>query len=69
MEEAKDTVAPLVAMVAGIIDYRLLLMDEYPEEDNAPIDLHRLRDLHRNLVVKLVAVILGVCSPLNKCDI
>ena len=36
LEEAKSTVVPLVAVVAGIINDRLLLIDEYLEEDDAP---------------------------------
>jgi hypothetical protein len=38
MEEAEDTVAPLVIVVAGIVDDRLLLTDEYLEEDDAPVN-------------------------------
>ena len=33
LEEAKSTVAPLVTTAAGIVDDRLLLIDEYLEED------------------------------------
>ncbi|CAD6270043.1 unnamed protein product [Miscanthus lutarioriparius] len=36
MEEAEDAVAPLVAAAAGIIDNRLLLTNEYLEEDDFP---------------------------------
>ena len=35
MEEAKDTVAPLVTVATSIVEDRLLLTDEYPEEDVA----------------------------------
>jgi uncharacterized membrane protein YhaH (DUF805 family) len=34
-----------------------------------PTTPQRLHDLHRNLVVKLVAVIPVVCPLLNNCDI
>lgn len=37
LEEAEDVVAPLVAAIAGIINDRLLLTDEYSDEDDAPI--------------------------------
>lgn len=37
MEESEDTVAPLAATMARIIDDRLLLTNEYPEEDDTPI--------------------------------
>jgi hypothetical protein len=69
MEEAKDMVASLVAVVTSIIDDRLLLMDEYLEEDDVPVKLRCLRDLRRNLVVKLVAAIQRVYPPLNNHDI
>ena len=36
-KEAKGVVAPLVDVAAGIIDDRLLLVDEYPEGDDAPV--------------------------------
>lgn len=38
MVEAKEAIAPLVATAASIIDDRLLLTNEYPEEDCAPVD-------------------------------
>jgi queuine/archaeosine tRNA-ribosyltransferase len=69
MEEAKDVVAPLVAAAANIVNDRMLLMDEYLDEDDAPVDPRCLCDLCKSLVVKLVAVILGVCSALNNHDI
>lgn len=37
LEEAEDTVAPLVSTMAGIVDDRLLLTDEYLDEDDAPV--------------------------------
>ena len=69
LEEAEGMVAPLVAAAARIIDDRLLMIDEYPEEDDAPASLPVSHDLRKNLIVKLDIVILGVCSPLNNCDI
>jgi hypothetical protein len=38
MEEVEDMVAFLVSTGAGIIDDRLLLMDEYLEEKDVPVD-------------------------------
>lgn len=38
LEEAKSAVAPLVAATVGIVDDRLLLINEYPEEEDAPMD-------------------------------
>jgi hypothetical protein len=38
MKEVKDVVASLVAVGAGIIDDRLMLMDEYLEEEDVPVD-------------------------------
>jgi queuine/archaeosine tRNA-ribosyltransferase len=69
MEEAKDVVAPLVAAAANIVNDRMLLMDEYLDEDDAPVDPRCLCDLCKSFVVKRVAVILGVCSALNNHDI
>jgi hypothetical protein len=37
LEEAKDTVAPLVAIAMSIVDDRMLLFDEYPDEGDAPV--------------------------------
>lgn len=36
LEEAKSMVVPLVAAMVGIINDRLLLIDEYLEEDDVP---------------------------------
>lgn len=36
LEEAEITVAPLVTTAVGIVDDRLLLIDKYPEEEDAP---------------------------------
>ena len=36
LEEAESAVAPLVAATASIIDDRLLLIDEYPKEEDVP---------------------------------
>ncbi|CAD6333979.1 unnamed protein product [Miscanthus lutarioriparius] len=37
LEEAEDAVAPLVAAAVGIINDRLLLTDEYPDEDDVAV--------------------------------
>jgi hypothetical protein len=38
LEEAEGAVVHLVVAAASIIDDRLLLIDKYPEEDDAPAD-------------------------------
>ncbi|CAD6223576.1 unnamed protein product [Miscanthus lutarioriparius] len=38
LEEARSAVVPLVAATAGIVDDKLLLFNEYPEEEDAPVD-------------------------------
>jgi hypothetical protein len=37
LEEAKDTVASLVATGMSIVDDRMLLFDEYPDEGDVPV--------------------------------
>lgn len=37
LKEAEGMVVPLVAGAAGIIDNRLLLVNEYPKEDDMPM--------------------------------
>lgn len=37
LEEAKEAIAPLVDAAVGVVDDKLLLRDEYPEEDGAPV--------------------------------
>lgn len=38
LEEAKDTVAPLIAVAVNIIDDWSLLVDEHPDEGGTPTD-------------------------------
>ena len=38
LKEAKSSVAPLVAATVGIVDDRLLLINEYLEEEDALMD-------------------------------